>query len=99
MSAKCQKQTSRRLTDIDQRSLPHKVDISRAMACCQCKAGEIGSLGGANYSIASSAVASSVGDISRPSVLAVFKLITNSNLVDCMTGRSDGFSPLSMRAI
>ena len=33
----------------------------------------------------------------RPSVFAVLRLMTNSNLVDCMTGRSAGFAPLRMR--
>ena len=42
-------------------------------------------------------VASSVGGTVRPSALAVLRLITNSNLVDCMTGRSAGFSPLRIR--
>jgi hypothetical protein len=41
------------------------------------------------YSITSSARASSVGGTSRPSA--------SSNLVGCCTGRSAGFSPLSMR--
>ena len=49
------------------------------------------------YSITSSARASSVGGMSRPSALAVLRLITNSNLVDCTTGRSPGFSPLRIR--
>src|SRR6516165_674995 len=31
---------------------------------------------------------------SRPSALAVCKLMTNSNLVICRTGRSAGFTPL-----
>src|SRR5262249_52919438 len=31
---------------------------------------------------------------SRSSALAVCRLMTNSNLVDCMTGRSAGFAPL-----
>jgi hypothetical protein len=42
----------------------------------------------------SSARADSVGDTSRPSAFAVLRLITNSNFVDRMTGRSAGFSPL-----
>jgi hypothetical protein len=46
------------------------------------------------YSITSSARARSVGDISRPSVLAVLRLITSSNLVDWTTGRSAGLAPL-----
>ena len=32
----------------------------------------------------------------RPSALAVFKLITSSNLVGCSTGRSAGFAPLKI---
>ncbi len=42
------------------------------------------------HSITSSARASSVGGMSRPSTLAVATLITNSNLVGCTTGRSAG---------
>src|SRR5262249_12128892 len=41
-----------------------------------------------NHSITSSAMASSVGGMVRPIVLAVSKLITNSNLVGCTTGKS-----------
>jgi hypothetical protein len=33
----------------------------------------------------------------RPNALAVFRLITNSNLVDCTAGRSAGLAPLRMR--
>src|SRR5215831_1929608 len=49
------------------------------------------------YSITSSAATSNVCGTLRPSVLAVLRLMTNSNLVDCMTGRSAGFVPLRMR--
>src|SRR5215471_12179760 len=35
----------------------------------------------------------SVGGISRPSILAVVRLIMKSNLVGCSTGRSLGFAP------
>src|SRR5262244_481154 len=51
-----------------------------------------------NHSITSSARASSVGGISRPSALTVLRLITNSNLVGCKIGRSAGLAPLRMRA-
>src|SRR5262245_14422424 len=51
------------------------------------------------HSITSSARASSVGGTSRPSALAVFRLITSSNFVGCMTGRSPGLSPLRMRPV
>jgi hypothetical protein len=50
------------------------------------------------HSISSSARASSVGGSSRPSALAVLKLMTNSNLVGACTGKSAGFSPLRMRS-
>jgi hypothetical protein len=53
----------------------------------------------AAYSIISSAMASSVGGMSRPSVLAVLRLIISSNLVGCATGRSAGFSPLRIRPV
>ena len=49
------------------------------------------------HSITSSAVARSVGGTSRPSALAVCWLMTSSNRVGCNTGRSPGFSPLSIR--
>src|SRR3954464_6302211 len=48
------------------------------------------------HSITSSARASSVAGTSMPSALAVFKLITSSNLVGCSTGRSAGFAPLKI---
>src|SRR5712691_554009 len=41
----------------------------------------------------SSAWKRSVGGIGRPRALAVFRLITSSNLVGCSTGRSAGFVP------
>jgi hypothetical protein len=47
----------------------------------------------------SSAAADMPSGTSRPSAFAVFKLITNSNLLDCMTGRSAGFSPLRIRPV
>ena len=52
-----------------------------------------------HHSITSSARASSVGGTSRPSALAVLRLITSSNLVDCRTGRSAGLAPLRIRAV
>ena len=51
-----------------------------------------------NYPINSSARASSVGGIARPSSLAVFRLMTVSYLVGACTGKSAGFSPLRMRS-
>ena len=51
------------------------------------------------YSITSSASARSFAGMSRPSVLAVLRLMINSNFDGCATGKSDGFSPLRMRAM
>src|SRR5262249_39736962 len=53
---------------------------------------------GRRYSITSSAVESSVGGTSRPSALAVLRLITSSYLVGACTGRLAGFSPLRIRS-
>ena len=50
------------------------------------------------YSITSSAALRSPSGAVRASALAVLRLITNSNLVGCCTGRSAGFSPLRMRS-
>src|SRR5262245_22513111 len=50
-----------------------------------------------DHSITSSAVASSVGGTASPSILAVSALITSSNLLACITGKSAGFAPLRMR--
>jgi hypothetical protein len=44
------------------------------------------------HSITSSVRARSVDGISRPSALAVLRLITSSNLVGCWIGRSAGFA-------
>ena len=51
-----------------------------------------------DHSITSSARASRDGGTSRPSALAVLRLITSSYLVGACTGRSAGFSPLRMRS-
>ena len=52
-----------------------------------------------DHSITSSALASSVGGISMPSVFAVCRLMTNSNLEARKTGKSAGSSPLRMRLV
>src|SRR5262249_53026461 len=49
-----------------------------------------------HHSITSSARASRVAGTSRPSVLAVLRLMTSSNLVGCWTGMSAGFDPRSI---
>ena len=50
------------------------------------------------YSITSSAMTRSFRGTVRPSVFAVFRLITKSNFAGCSTGMSAGFSPLRMHA-
>jgi hypothetical protein len=49
--------------------------------------------GMALYSITSSARESRVGEMLRPSALAVLRLMASSILVGCSTGRSPGFAP------
>src|SRR5262249_32164704 len=51
------------------------------------------------HSITSSARASSVVGTVRPIVFAVCRLMTNSNLVGCTTGKSVGLAPLRMRPV
>jgi hypothetical protein len=46
-----------------------------------------------HHSMTSSARASSVGEVSRPSALATVRLKTSSNLVGCSTGRLLGLAP------
>src|SRR6516162_8674236 len=50
------------------------------------------------YSITLSARTNNAAGISRPSALAVLRLITSSILVGCSIGISAGFSPLMMRS-
>ena len=38
------------------------------------------------------------GGTVRPSILAVWALMTCSNLLDCTTGKSAGFAPLRVRS-
>src|SRR5262249_61241899 len=52
-----------------------------------------------HHSITSSASASRVDGMSMPSALAVCRLMMNSNLLACMTGRSAVRSPLRMRPV
>src|SRR4051794_4378401 len=52
-----------------------------------------------SHSITSSALASSVVGTVRPSILAVWALMTSSNLDACTTGRSAGLAPLRIRPV
>src|SRR5262249_29433859 len=49
------------------------------------------------HSMTSSARASSVAGTSRPSALAVLRLMISSTVVDCWTGKSAGRSPFNIR--
>src|SRR6266480_3927172 len=69
----------------------------RERPCDRSAAKQHDELASPHHSITSSARASSVGGTSRPSAFAAFRLMTSSNLVDCTTGRSAGFSPLRTR--
>src|SRR5262249_44634720 len=51
----------------------------------------------ASHSITSSAVARRLSGTVRPGILAVGRLVTVSNLLECTTGNSAGFAPLRMR--
>ena len=52
-----------------------------------------------DYSITSSAIASNGGGTFSPTANAVLRLIANSNLVGCSTGRSAGCMPLSILSV
>src|SRR5499427_4889647 len=53
---------------------------------------------GPNYSITSSASAITVGGTVRPSVVAVLRLMANSNLAGACAGSSAGLAPFKMRS-
>src|SRR5437868_3139094 len=52
----------------------------------------------ANYSITSSASAITVGGTVSPSVVAVLRLMANSNLIGACAGSSAGLAPFKMRS-
>jgi hypothetical protein len=91
MSALGQKQTSAWRSLMS--ALPQKRTSMRLLlmsALCQKRKWT------APYSITSSAMESKPDGTSMPSARAVWRLMTNSNLVDCSTGRSAGLAPLRM---
>src|SRR5262249_45328231 len=75
---------------------PHTLTLLRARRERPCRrhAAEERDELASPHSITSSAVASRVGGTVRPSILAVWALMTSSNLLDCTTGSSAGFAPL-----
>src|SRR5262249_24004793 len=62
-----------------------------------CTAQQRDELASAHHSITSSARASNVGGMARPSAFAVWTLMANSNFTVCWTGKSPAFSPLRIR--
>src|SRR5262249_46066066 len=81
---------------------PHSLALLRARRerpCDRRTAEQRDELAPFDHSITSSASASSLSGIWRPSALAVLRLMTNSSFVACMTGRSAGCSPLRMRPV
>src|SRR5215208_1106388 len=78
---------------------PYPVDLLRTCAkrpCCRSAANEHNKLPPL-HSITSSAARSSPSGMVRPSALAVLRLITNSNLVGSITGKSLGLAPRRIR--
>jgi len=79
-------------------ALPPEADVhARSCYVAFVPISDICSTANCDYSITSSARASSVGGTSRPSALAVFKLMTKSNFVASTTGKSAGLAPLRIR--
>src|SRR5215471_6878122 len=72
---------------------------ARDWLCNRSRAAEQRDERAALHSITSSARLSSAAGTVRPSILAVWALMTSSNLVDCSTGRSAGLTPLRMRPV
>jgi hypothetical protein len=67
--------------------------LVRRDGVCADQRDEIAAVRPRAHSITSSARASRAGGTSRPSALAVLRLMTSSNFVGCSTGMSAGFAP------
>src|SRR5262249_61621401 len=76
---------------LDAQSEAVRAHLANHSGTLQAEFCEIESGKRSDYSITSSASARSLSGISRWSAFAVLRLITNSNLVGCHTGRSAGF--------
>src|SRR6516162_3977645 len=74
---------------------PHAIGLLRPRRERPCgrPAEQRDELAASDHSITSSARASSMGGMARPSALAVVRLMMRSNLVGCSTGRLAGFAP------
>ena len=77
---------------------PPKSGQTRRRSVCPISATSVSTNPTVIYSITSSARASSVGGIVRPSARAVLRLMLNPNLTGPCTARSPGFSPRRMRS-
>jgi hypothetical protein len=99
MSAVGQKQTSR--SEVAMSALPPKADIVQPGADVRLGPfpDKVHRSKEHRYSITSSARSSMDVGSAMPSALAVLRLIMNSNLVGCSTGRSVGFAPLRILSI
>src|SRR5262249_4212395 len=65
----------------------------------RCAAEQRDEIATPDHSITSSASCWRCSGTSRPSTLAVCRLMTNSNLVACTTGRLAGFAPFRIRPV
>src|SRR6185295_18753466 len=81
---------------IDYPDQRHRLLRARSERQCRCASNRRDEIA-PPHSITSSAVASNCGWNSKPRVFAVLRLMTNSNLADCITGILAGFSPFRMR--
>ena len=89
---------------VAERSTPTRRIRSGCCACChhrpRSRRGTEESEEGATlHSKTSSASASSLSGVANPIALAIFRLITRSNLAACIIGKSAGFSPLRIRPV
>src|SRR5262249_39818257 len=84
----------------DHADAPHALALLRACRTrpSYCRAAEQRDERAAFHSITSSAMASTVAGMSKPSALAGLRLTISSYLVGACTGRSAGFSPLRIRS-
>jgi hypothetical protein len=91
------------ILNIGFRSLPREVTCRhpsylirklRAIGAANWKRSLVSEKTSEAYLITRSARAKTLGGMVRPSCFAVFRLMTNSNLVGCSMGRSAGLAPL-----
>src|SRR5262249_2470295 len=87
---------------IEHADAPHALTLLRARRERPCRgrrAAEQRYELAASHSITSSARTSRLSGTVRPRALAVWRLMTNTNLLACTTGKSAGLAPLRMRPV